>query len=152
MVTSLLNNSVYNNQQKLQQQILTVRAFLVQSSYWLKQTTTFVKFKLFQDQRFQNHSAKNLEMCKDWFYMVTSLLNNSVYNNQQKLQQQILTVRAFLVQSSYWLKQTTTFVKFKLFQDQRFQNHSAKNLEMCKDWFYMVTSLLHNSVYNNQQK
>ena len=65
--------------------------------------------------------------------MVTSLLNNSVYNNQQKLQLQILTVRAFLVQSSYWLKQTTTFVKFKLFQDQRFQNHSAKNLEMCKD-------------------
>ena len=41
-----------------------------------------------------------------------------------------------------WLKQTTTFVKLKLFQDQRFQNHSAKNLEMCKDWFYMVTSLL----------
>ena len=32
---------------------------------WLKQTTTFVEFKLFQDQRFQNHSAKNLEMCKD---------------------------------------------------------------------------------------
>ena len=32
---------------------------------WLKQTTTFVKFKLFQDQRFQNHSAENLEMCKD---------------------------------------------------------------------------------------
>ena len=29
---------------------------------WLKQTTTFVKFKLFQDQRFQNHSAKNLEI------------------------------------------------------------------------------------------
>ena len=25
--------------------------------------TTFVKFKLFQDERFQNHSAKNLEMC-----------------------------------------------------------------------------------------
>ena len=67
--------------------------------------------------------------------MVTSLLNNSVYNNQQKLQQQILTVRAFLVHSSDWLKQTTTIplLKFKLFQDQRFQNHSAKNLEMCKD-------------------
>ena len=38
------------------------RAFLVHSTDWLKQTTTFVKFKLFQDQRFQNHSAKNLEM------------------------------------------------------------------------------------------
>ena len=50
--------------------------------------------------------------------------------------------RAFLVHSTDWLKQTTTFVKFKLFQDQRFQNHSAKNLEMCKDWFYMITSLL----------
>ena len=49
----------------LQQQILTARAFLVHSADWLKQTTTFVKFKLFQDQRFQNHSAKNLEMCKD---------------------------------------------------------------------------------------
>ena len=31
-----------------------------QSSY-----VTFVKFKLFQDQPFQNHSAKYLEMCKD---------------------------------------------------------------------------------------
>ena len=29
--------------------------FLVHSTDWLKQTTTFVKFKLFQDQRFQNH-------------------------------------------------------------------------------------------------
>ena len=42
---------------------------------------------------------------------------------------------------NWLLKQTTTFVKFKLFQDQRFQNHSAENLEMCKDWFH--TSLLH---------
>ena len=32
---------------------------------WLKQTSTFVKFKVFQDQRFQNNSAKNLEMCDD---------------------------------------------------------------------------------------
>ena len=38
---------------------------LVDSAYWLKQTITFVTFKLFQDQRFQNHSAKNLEICKD---------------------------------------------------------------------------------------
>ena len=38
---------------------------LVHSADWLKQTITFVKFKLFQDQRFQNHSAKNLEICKD---------------------------------------------------------------------------------------
>ena len=49
----------------IQQQILTARAFLVHLTDWLKQTTTFVKLKLFQDQRFQNHSAKNLEMCKD---------------------------------------------------------------------------------------
>ena len=49
---------------QLQQQILTARAFLVHSTDRLKQTTAFVKFKLFQDQRFQNHSAKNLEMCK----------------------------------------------------------------------------------------
>ena len=38
---------------------------LVYSTDWLKQTTIIVK--LFQDQRFQNHSAKNLEMCKDFF-------------------------------------------------------------------------------------
>ena len=47
-----------------------------------------------------------------------------------------MTARAFLVHSTDWLKQTTTFVKFKLFQDQRFQNHSAKNLEM---WFLVVS-------------
>ena len=35
---------------------------------WLKKTTTFVKFKLFQDQSFQNHSAKNLEMYKYSFH------------------------------------------------------------------------------------
>ena len=65
--------------------ILTARVFLVHSTDWLKETTTFVKFKPFEDQRFQNHLAKNLEMCKDWFYMVTSLLkNNLVYNNQKK--------------------------------------------------------------------
>ena len=40
--------------------------FLVHSTDWLKQTATFVKFKLFQNQHFQNHLAKNLEMCKDW--------------------------------------------------------------------------------------
>ena len=38
---------------------------LVDSAYWLKQTITFVTFKLFQDQRFQNHPAQNLEICKD---------------------------------------------------------------------------------------
>ena len=53
-----------------------------------------------------------------------------------------MTARAFLVHSTDWLKQTTTFVKFKLFQNQHFQIHLAKNLEMCKDWFYMVTSLV----------
>ena len=46
----------------------------------------------------------------------------------------MLTARAFLVHLTDWLKQTTTIAKFKLFQDQRFQ--------MCKDSFYMVTSLL----------
>ena len=43
-------------------------SWLAETDYYLK----FVKFKLFQDQRFENHSAKNLEMCKDWFH--TSLL------------------------------------------------------------------------------
>ena len=55
--------------------ILTASAFLVHSADWLKQTTTFVEFNLFQGQRFQNHLAKNLEKWKDWLYMVTSLLN-----------------------------------------------------------------------------
>ena len=40
---------------------------LVHLTDWLKQTTTFVKFKDQQDQRFQNNSAKNLETCKDFF-------------------------------------------------------------------------------------
>ena len=62
-----------------------------------------------------------------------------------------MTARAFLVHSTDWLKQTTTFVKFKLFQDQRFQNHSAKNLEMCKV-LILHQPVKHNSVYNNQQK
>ena len=61
---------------------------------------------------------------------------------KKKLQKQILTARAFLVDSTDWLKQTTNFFKFKLFQDQRFQNHSAKNVEKCKDLFHMVTSLI----------
>ena len=39
--------------------------FLVYSTDWPKQTTTFVKFKLFQDQIFQNRAAKNLEIYKD---------------------------------------------------------------------------------------
>ena len=47
------------------EQILTARVSLVPSTDCLKQTTTFVKFKLFQDQRFKNHSAKNMEMSKD---------------------------------------------------------------------------------------
>ena len=47
------------------QQILTARVCLVLSTDWLKQTTTFVKFKRFQDQRFKNHPAKNMEMSKD---------------------------------------------------------------------------------------
>ena len=60
-------------------------------------------------------------------------------NNIQKtsLQQQTLTVRVCLVHSSDLLKQIITFVKFKLFQDQHFENHSAKNMEMCKDWFHI---------------
>ena len=41
-------------------------------------------------------------------------------HEKHNYQQQILTARAFLVHSADWLKQTTTFVKFKLFQDQRF--------------------------------
>ena len=56
-------------------------------------------------------------------------IGNNIH--EKHVQQQILTARAFLVDSNDWLKQTTTFVKFKLFQDERFQNHSAKNLEMC---------------------
>ena len=39
--------------------------FLVYSTDWPKQTTTFFKLKLFQDHSFQNRSAKNLEICKD---------------------------------------------------------------------------------------
>ena len=39
--------------------------FLVYSTDWPKQTTTFVKLKLFQDQSFQNRAAMNLEICKD---------------------------------------------------------------------------------------
>ena len=81
-------------------------------------------------------------------YCILICISNNIHQNMRWLQQQILTARAFLVHLTDWLKQTTTFVKFKLFQDQRFQNHSAKNLEMCKDWFR--TSLL--KIYNNQQK
>ena len=55
------------------------------------------------------------------------------------------------IHSTVWLKQITTFVKFKHFQDQRFQNHSAKNLEMCKV-LILHQPVKHNSVYNNQQK
>ena len=55
------------------------------------------------------------------------------------------------IHSTVWLKQITTFVKFKHFQDQRFQNHSAKNLEMCKV-LILNQPVKHNSVYNNQQK
>ena len=68
------------------------------------------------------------------------LINNIHEKKKNYWQQQILTAREVLVHSTDWLKQTTTFVKFKLFQDQRFKNHSAKNMEMCKDRFY--TSLL----------
>ena len=46
------------------------------------------------------------------------LLINNIHEKQ--LQQQILTACAFLVHSTDWPKQTTTFVKFKRFQDQRF--------------------------------
>ena len=46
----------------------TARAFLVHSTDRLKQITTFVKLKHFKTNRFQNHSVKNVEMCKDWFY------------------------------------------------------------------------------------
>ena len=47
----------------------------------------------------------------------------------------------FLVHSTDWLKQTATFVKFKLFQNQHFQNHLAKKLEMCKDWSALCYSV-----------
>ena len=75
--------------------------------------------------------------CRDFFkkknYILICIGNNihekHDYNNK-------FWQRAFLLRSTDWLKQTATFVKFKLFQDQRFQNHSAKNLEMCKDWLH----------------
>ena len=67
-------------------------------------------------------------------------INNIHKKTYMWFQPKILTARAFLVHSTDWLKQTTTFVKFKLFQDQRFKYHSAENVEMCKDRFY--TSLL----------
>ena len=72
---------------------MTARAFSVHSTDWLKQTATFVKFKLFQDQRFQNH--KNLEMCKDWFYMVTSLLKISRFTIISKS-------KCFLIHPRLW--------------------------------------------------
>ena len=54
---------------------------LAETDYHLYQIQTFSR-PMFPN----NHSAKNLEMCKDWFYMVTMqpLKDNSVYNNQQK--------------------------------------------------------------------
>ena len=63
-------------------------------------------------------------------------------HEKQNYNYKSFTASAFLVYSADWLKQTITFVKFKLFQDQCFQNYSVKNLEICKDWFYMITSLL----------
>ena len=42
-----------------------------------------------------------------------------------------------LAETDYHLYQIQTFSR-PMFPN----NHSAKNLEMCKDWFYMVTSLL----------
>ena len=64
-----------------------------------------------------------------------------IYNIQEKHNfNNKFCQRGFLVHSTDWLKQTTTFVKSKLFEDQRFKNHLAKNMKMCKDWFY--TSLL----------
>ena len=41
-----------------------------------------------------------------------------------------------LAETDYYLWQIHTFSRPML------SNHSAKNLEMCKDWFYLVTSLL----------
>ena len=49
---------------------------------------------------------------------------------------------ACIFSSFNWLAETDYYLCQIQIQDQHFQNHSAKNLEMCKDWFYMVTSLV----------
>ena len=49
------------------------RTRVFSSFNWLAQTDyKLCQIQTFSRQRFQNHSPKNLEMCKDWFY--TSLL------------------------------------------------------------------------------
>ena len=69
------------------------------------------------------HAGKPIESV---VYCLNNIHEKHNYNDK-------FSQRAFLVYSADWLKQTITFVKFKLFQDQRFQSHSAKNLEICKD-------------------
>ena len=67
----------------------SAREFLVHSTDWLKpggrawvkHTSTLVKFKLFQDQHSQNHSAKKCARID--LYGHQPVKDNSVYNNQQ---------------------------------------------------------------------
>ena len=70
---------------QIARQLLTARAFLAHSTDWLKQTTTFVKFKLFQDQRFQNHFSSELGNVQGLIlYGHQPVEDNLVYDNQQK--------------------------------------------------------------------
>ena len=101
---------------------MTARAFLVHSTDWLKQTTTFVKFKLFQDQRFQNHSSKNLEMCKDFLYGHQPVKDNLVYNNQQSVFKFILDYESSAFTRSVFKKYTAVLKSGERFEQPKMKD------------------------------
>ena len=86
---------------------MTARAFLVHSTDWLKQTTTFVNFKLFQDQRFHGHQP---------------VKDNLVYINQQSVFKFILDYESSAFTRSVFKKYTAVLKSGERFEQPKMKD------------------------------
>ena len=101
-------------------------------------TTTFVKFKLFKDQPFHYHPAKNLDMCNDWFYMVTSLLKITRFTIISKS-------KCFKIHPPLW----ELGVYKKRLQEVYCRFEISRTLRAAKDERYLLSCLttVHHSLF-----
>ena len=95
------------------------RVFLLHSTDWLKQTTTFVKFKLFQGQRFQNHSAEKEGLILHGHQPVK---DNSVCNNKSKYFKFILDYESSAFTRSMYKKYTAVLKSGERFEQPKMKD------------------------------
>ena len=71
------------------------RAFLAHSTDWLKQTTTFVKFKLFKTNAFTIIHLRTWKCARIFLYGHQPVKDNLVYNNQEAFPRSIQYVAQY---------------------------------------------------------